>query len=94
MPRVRAEFVDNAMQPNGGVYTGRLVGKKRDGRGRLTLQQDGGQHAYDGNWIDGQMNRLCASVGMCSSLCDEKAEDKNEIEKGFYYLFCRSVSGL
>ncbi|KAH3765464.1 2-isopropylmalate synthase [Pelomyxa schiedti] len=56
MPRACAEFVDNAMQPNGGVYTGRLVGKKRDGRGRLTLQQDGGQHAYDGNWIDGQMN--------------------------------------
>ncbi|KAH3760003.1 hypothetical protein Pelo_8179 [Pelomyxa schiedti] len=34
---------------------------------------------------------VCASVGMCSSVCDEKAGNKHEIKKGFYYLFCPSA---
>ncbi|KAH3722883.1 hypothetical protein Pelo_18410 [Pelomyxa schiedti] len=49
------ESVENAKQlDGGGVYTGRLVDNKRDGRGKLTWQEPDGQHTYDGDWRDGQ----------------------------------------
>ncbi|KAH3722808.1 2-isopropylmalate synthase [Pelomyxa schiedti] len=53
----RVVFVDNAKQPDiGGVYTGRLVNNKRDGKGKVTVQGEDGQHTYDGEWSDGKMH--------------------------------------
>ncbi|KAH3714460.1 hypothetical protein Pelo_19030 [Pelomyxa schiedti] len=50
------EFVDNAVQP-GGVYTGRIVNNKRDGRGKFTYMAAGKvQQTYDGGWSDGMRN--------------------------------------
>ncbi|KAH3767382.1 2-isopropylmalate synthase [Pelomyxa schiedti] len=50
--RCAVESVENAKLA-GGVYTGRLVNNKRDGRGKFTWQGPGGQHTYDGDWRDG-----------------------------------------
>ncbi|KAH3723085.1 2-isopropylmalate synthase [Pelomyxa schiedti] len=50
--RCAVESVENAKLAVG-VYTGRLVNNKRDGRGKLTWQGPGGQHTYDGDWRDG-----------------------------------------
>ncbi|KAH3767383.1 hypothetical protein Pelo_742 [Pelomyxa schiedti] len=47
--RCAVESVENAKLA-GGVYTGRLVNNKRDGRGKFTLQKKDGQHTYDGDW--------------------------------------------
>ncbi|KAH3731800.1 hypothetical protein Pelo_17370 [Pelomyxa schiedti] len=50
------EFVDNAVQP-GGVYTGRIVNNKRDGRGKFTYMAAGEvQQIYNGGWSDGLRN--------------------------------------
>ncbi|KAH3722455.1 hypothetical protein Pelo_18838 [Pelomyxa schiedti] len=50
------EFVDNAVQP-GGVYTGRIVNNKPDGRGKFTYMAAGKvQKTYDGGWSDGLRN--------------------------------------
>ncbi|KAH3732255.1 2-isopropylmalate synthase [Pelomyxa schiedti] len=54
---VRTVLVHNAKQTDvDGVYTGRLVNNKRDGRGKLTWIDEDGQHAYDGHWCDGKMH--------------------------------------
>ncbi|KAH3765703.1 MORN motif [Pelomyxa schiedti] len=42
-------------QPDG-VYTGRLVDNKRDGRGKLTWHEDDGEHTYEGDWSEGLRN--------------------------------------